>query len=130
MALTTPPEKVELTIPQTACSDIYCAACGKIDQHNRDRQATLGLERKFKTHDWSMRVNMSIVAMCIVDTWRVWSRINKREEVYTPFKSQKRVYGNLAAELIDNTYDHVGGGVRVRNAASQQEVNDDHLDPE
>ena len=69
-------------------------------------------------------MNMSIVAMCIVDTWRVWSLLNKTEE-YTPFESQKQFYGNLAAELIDNTYDHVGGGVRVRN-----EVNDDNLDPE
>ena len=122
--LTTPPEKVELTIPQTACSDIYFAACGKIDQHNRDRQATLCLERKFKTHDWSMRVNMSIIAMCIVDTWRVWSRINDSGES-SPIESQKQFYGNLAAELIDNTFDQVGGVARARNNNSQN----DEFDP-
>ena len=129
--LTTPPEKVQLTIPQTACSDIYFAACGKIDQHNRDRQSTLCMERKFKTHDWSMRVNMSIVAMCIVDTWRVWALLNKTDE-NSPIESQKQFYGHLAAELIDNTYDQVGGTsarVRTANVNDDNNLNPDLIDP-
>jgi hypothetical protein len=42
--LTTPPTCIEVVVPQTAITELYFAACGKIDKHNRDRQATLGLE--------------------------------------------------------------------------------------
>jgi hypothetical protein len=63
--MSTLPEKVELTIPQPAATELYYAAAGKIDQHNRDRQATITLETKLKTHDWSMRVNITfIVYVC------------------------------------------------------------------
>ena len=119
--LTTPPEKVELTIPQTACSDIYFAACGKIDQHNRDQQATLCLEQKFKTHDWSMRVNMSIIAICIVDTWSVWSRINDTGESCS-IESRKEFFGNLSAELSI--------GDEVSQARTNNSQGDDNFNPE
>ena len=56
---TTEPERVEVTIPQPQVCETYYSCCGKIDQHNRDRQDTLGLEIKIKTHDWSQRVNLS-----------------------------------------------------------------------
>ena len=75
--LTTPPEKMELVIPQPIAVETYYAVCSKVDQLNRDRQSTLSIERKFKTLDWSMRVNLTILSMCIVDAWRVWSRINR-----------------------------------------------------
>jgi hypothetical protein len=53
-----------------------------------------------------MRVNLTILAMILVDTWKVYSklvfpvddegnRINK--------ETQKQFYGRLAAELIENT---------------------------
>jgi hypothetical protein len=72
--LTTPPEKVELTIPQPITPEMYYSAAGKTDQHNRDQQATLAIETKLKTHNWSMRVNISILCMCVVDTWRAVTR--------------------------------------------------------
>ena len=40
-------EKVELTIPQTKCSEIYYNTCAAIDQHNRCRQETLDLEKRY-----------------------------------------------------------------------------------
>jgi Transposase IS4 len=125
--LTTPPEKVELTVPQPVATETYYAACQKIDQHNRDRQATLGLERKFKTHDWAKRVNMSILSMCIVDAWRVWSRITIKDGGERMYESQKEFYGHLSAELIDNTYDSVGGQTRRQES---QNLDEDGLDPD
>jgi Transposase IS4 len=65
------PEKVELEVPQPQAAEIYYDTCGRIDQSNRHRQATLKLEHKFKVHDWSDRVNHSILGMAIVDTWLV-----------------------------------------------------------
>jgi hypothetical protein len=67
---------------------------GCIDQSNCHRQATLKLERKFKTHDWSDRVNHSIFGMSIVDTWLVYSQCTQTEE-----EDQGAFYEYLAAEM-------------------------------
>ena len=40
-------ERVELIIPQTKCSEIYYDTCAAIDQHNRCRQETLDLEKRY-----------------------------------------------------------------------------------
>jgi Transposase IS4 len=100
----TPPEKVTKSLPQPQAAETYYEVCGKIDQHNRDKQATLGLERKLKTHDWSKRVNLTILSMCAVDAWKVWSRITV-DDAGNRVETQKEFYGHLAAELIDNNYD-------------------------
>ena len=110
----TPPEKLHITFPQPQAADLYYECCGKIDQHNRDRCATLGIERKYITKDWSKRVNLTILSMCFVDSWKVWSHISKDIEG-TLKETQKDFYGHLAAELIDNVYD----GIRRRNAAGE-----------
>jgi hypothetical protein len=111
---TTPPEKVTIRIPQPQAAELYYEVCGKIDNHNRDRQATLGLERKLKTHDWSKRVNLTILSMCMVDAWKVWSLITI-DELGNPVETQKAFYAHLAAELIDNNYD----GVQRRNQSGE-----------
>jgi hypothetical protein len=98
-----PPEKVELTIPQPKAAEVYYSTCGKIDQHNRCRQDTLCLERKLRTHRWDMRVNLSIFAMIVVDTWMVYSKCTNQTE--DDGESQKDFYTLLAEELIDNTFD-------------------------
>ena len=72
-----------------------------IDRHNRARQDTLGLEGKLETHDWAIRVNMTIFAMTVVDTWLAYSQCTETQ------KSQKDFYTILAEELIDNGYDLV-----------------------
>jgi Transposase IS4 len=118
--LTTPPERIELTIPQPAAAELFYTSAGKIDQHNRDRQATLGMETKLKTHDWSMRVNMTLLSMCIVDSWRVWTRISQ-DDRGNQRESQKTFYGNLAAELIDNSFDRVVGNTRNKRRANDDD---------
>lgn len=102
-----PPVKVKLVVPQPKACEKYYTCCAKIDQHNRDRQDTLGIERKFRTHKWSLRVNLSLLSICIVNTWRVYSRMtfgDTNEEGGA--ETQKDFYSYLAAELIDNTYDN------------------------
>ena len=48
-----PPEKVELVVPQPKAAETYYKGCTSIDRHNRDRQDTLSLERKFVMQSWS-----------------------------------------------------------------------------
>jgi hypothetical protein len=64
---------VELTIPQPKAAETYYTACSKIDQHNYHHQDTLMLERKMVTTDWSRCVNLSLMAICIVDAWHVYN---------------------------------------------------------
>jgi Transposase IS4 len=99
------PNRISYTIPQPRAAEIYYSCCEKIDQHNRDRQDTLMLERKVQTKDWSLRVNMTLLGMIFVDTWKVWQQFtyNNTEAIET----QKSFYGTLSAEMIDNTYDKV-----------------------
>ena len=96
-------ERIELTVPQPKACEIYYRACGKIDGHNRHRQATLMLETKLPTQDWSKRVNMSLFAMTVVDSWLTFSACTDATE------TQKEYYSLLAEELIDNTYDAAAG---------------------
>jgi hypothetical protein len=95
------PVLVELSVPQPQAAEIYYSCCGMIDRHNRCRQDDLQLERKLRTHDWSMRANTSILAMCIVDSWLVYKgcRGTRLENTQAEF------YIALAEELIDNDYD-------------------------
>ena len=57
------------------------------------------LERKLGTKDWAMRINMSLVAICIVDTWLAYKQCTGTQETQADF------YLALAEELIDNSYD-------------------------
>jgi hypothetical protein len=102
------PEKVELEVPQPLVAEIYYDTCGRMDQGNHLCQATLKLERKFRTHNWSDRVNHSIFGMSIVDTWLVYIKCTQTEE------DQGAFYEYLAGEMIENTFDMgVVGGTRM-----------------
>ena len=108
------PERVELTVPQPVVCEHYYNTCGKIDGHNRHRQATLQMERKLKTQDWAVRVNMSILCMIIVDSWLMWKGLLWIGEGQKGDfeEAQKLFYTYLSEELIDNTYNGVGSARR------------------
>ena len=76
--------------------------CAMIDCHNRHQQATMGIENKLVTQNWSMRVNLTIFSMIIVYTWLAYSQC-KGEGMMA--KKQKTFYTLLAEELIDNILD-------------------------
>lgn len=104
-----PPTRVQLTIPQPKAAELYYSACGMIDRHNRCRQDDLSIEKKLGTLDWSMRVNLSLLGMCIVDAWYAWNLCTGNTT-----EKQKEFYSGLAEELIDNRYDIIGSGQRGR----------------
>jgi hypothetical protein len=101
-------ERVEVTVPQPKACETYYSACGKIDGHNRHRQATLMLENKLPTQEWSRRVNMTLFGMIVVDSWLAFSACTDAQE------TQKEFYTLLAEELIDNTYADEGFNARRR----------------
>eukprot|EP00977_Amphora_coffeiformis_P024489 scaffold16003_cov149-Amphora_coffeaeformis.AAC.5 len=93
------PEPVHLSIRQPQASKIYYDNCGRIDQHNRIRQADLKVERKYGTNDWSLRVNLSLFSICVVDSYLLWNGTTGVKESLHDF------FSALAEELID--YGHV-----------------------
>jgi hypothetical protein len=95
-------ERVVVTVRQPKACEKYYSACGKIDGHNRHRQATLMLENKLPVHDWSKRVNMTFFGMTVVDSWLAFTACTQSCE------TQKEFYTLLSEELIDNTYDLEG----------------------
>ena len=95
------PERLEITIPQPKCAEEYYSSCAMIDRHNRSRQSTLDIEKKFRTQKWDMRVNLSILSIIIVDTWCVTKEIlGERYEA-----TESTFYTKLAEEMIENTID-------------------------
>jgi Transposase IS4 len=104
------PERVELVVPQPQATEVYYTACAQIDRHNLCRQADLDLEKKVGTHDWSFRVNCTVLRMIVVDAWLVYSGgcgIRTRMD-------QRAFYEQLADQLIDNSFD----SVRLRDRPS------------
>jgi hypothetical protein len=96
-------ERVDLELSQPQFVEQYYSACSAVDRHNRCRQADLKLEQKVKTHDWSYRVNMSLLGICIVDSWLLYSGARG----FRSHMTQREFYERLAEELIDNDYEKV-----------------------
>jgi hypothetical protein len=95
-------ERVKLTIPQPLAFETYYNTCAQINHHNRMRQDDLMLERKLGTMDWSLRVNLSLFGMCMVDAWLMYSKCTETEE------KQREFYELLAEVMINNTHDLCG----------------------
>lgn len=110
------PQRVQLTVPQPKACELYYSTCAAVDQHNRDRQATLQIEKKLLTKDWSQRVNLSILGICIVDTWKAWNLTTGNYDLGDKRVLQKEFYSSLSEELIDNKYDVGIGGNGSRRA--------------
>ena len=96
------PDNIELTIPQPKAAQIYYDVCSNIDQHNCHLQATLKLQLKLQTHDWSKIVNLLILAINMVDAWLVYQKCTQTTYI------QKDFYLYLSEQLIDNVYDIAG----------------------
>jgi hypothetical protein len=94
------PQLVDLVVPQPKAAETYYETCAMIDRHNRHRQDTLGIENKLVTQSWSMRVNLTILSMIVVDAWLAYSQC--RGEGQHQIERQKTFYSLLAEELINN----------------------------
>jgi hypothetical protein len=109
------PKCVELVVPEPQAAEEYYTACAQKDRHNRCRQADLDLEKKIGTHDWSFRVNCTVLGKVVVDAWLVYSGgrgIRTRMD-------QREFYEQLAEQLIDNAFDSVHF-VTARQTSSHQ----------
>jgi len=104
-------ERPVLTVPQPLVVETYYKCCAQIDRNNRCRQYEFLLERQLVTHNWSMRVNLSLLGMCVVNAWLLYAGARGPAAALT----QKQFYEDLAAQLIDNTYESVG--LRPRGVA-------------
>ena len=94
-------ERVDIVIPQLKAAEVYYNSCAAIDQHNRCRQDDLMLETKFVTHNWSRRVNMSLLGICIVDAWFAFQ--GSIGVTMCDIK-HREFYECLSEELIEKTF--------------------------
>jgi hypothetical protein len=123
------PARVDIEVRQPEVVEAYYSACAQIDRHDRCRQADLMLERKVGTHDWSFRVNCSLLGMIIVDAFLVYSggRGVRRH------MDQRSYYETLEDQLINNSFDFAGRRDRSAPLVDPQEVmrsgRDVHLTP-
>ena len=82
------------------------------------------IENKIGTKDWSMRINLSLVSICIVDSWLAFKQATGTSSTQAEF------YINLAEQLIDNEDDnsrqeprHSNSGEEPHRANLQDEIN-------
>eukprot|EP00170_Pyropia_yezoensis_P004870 contig_19818_g4884 len=97
-------QRVALTVPIPEVAVVYYNCCSMIERNNRCRQEDLQLDHKLVTHDRSMRVNLSLLGIFIVDSWLLYIGARGAAAALT----QSRYYEDLAAQLIDNSFDTVG----------------------
>jgi len=74
------------------------------------------LEHKLRTHDWSQRVNTSLLGVCIVEACLLHSGARGAAAL-----KQSEFYEGLAAALVDNSFDSVGWRPRRGAAAGEGE---------
>jgi hypothetical protein len=111
-ALNAEPELVDKRVSQPEVAVVYYSGCAKIDQHNRRRQADLQLETKIQTNDWSVRVNLSIFGMVVVDAFNLCRGCTAGQ---LPYCDQKWFYETLALDLIENDHDIISLRSRKRS---------------
>ena len=71
------------------------------------------------TQDWAKRICISILSLCIVDTWLAHSGI-----LGVNTECQNDFYSYLAEELINDIYDETGGISRSKVTPSRRLIND------
>ena len=86
--------------PQDERVGLSHGAAVTLRPHNRCLQDDLNLEKKFEVKEWSLRVNTSLLAICIVDAWLLYKGNCAGRDCMAP----NIFYATLAEELIDNKY--------------------------
>jgi hypothetical protein len=66
-------QRVTVKVKQPHVAELYYSSCSMIDRHNRCRQSDLMLERKYQTHDWSVRVCYSLLGTVGVASWLLYA---------------------------------------------------------
>jgi hypothetical protein len=100
--------RVSLEVLLRKGAEVYYSSCDLIDQHNRCRQDNLQLERKCFTTIWSMRLNVILIGIIIVDS--IFPGLGARGAI-AGLRSD--FYEELATELVSSNYDSAGLRRRV-----------------
>ena len=95
-------------------SGVLCGFSG-IDRHIRCRQQDLNMDKKFRVKRWSTRVNISILSLCIVDSWLLFKSRYGTARTIGPWI----YYCKLADSLIDNFKE--GSGASGESCAIEHE---------
>ena len=85
-------------MPQPKAYEIYYKACAAVDNYNHYRQSSLIIEKKLGTKYWAMRINIFLVAICIVDICLAYKISTGTEYTQADF------YIALSEEIIDDMY--------------------------
>ena len=91
-----------IKIPQVRVTKKYYEFSGAIDNHNRQRQEDLEIERYVKVMTWDTRFNHSILGIIVLDSYNFYQRVvhpSRKDRDPHEFISA------LADEMIDNTID-------------------------
>jgi len=104
---------MEIQIPDVYKT--YYDTFSRIDRQNRCRQDDWYL-KKFEVKDWSMRVNTSLLVVCVVDAWLLYMGTRSSR----PSMNPNEFYSLLAEGLIDNKYDSIGSR-KSRNPNEDEE---------
>jgi hypothetical protein len=94
---------VSLEVPQPKGAEVYYSSRDLIDQGNRGRQDDLLIERKCVATIWSMRLNVTLVGIMIVDS--IFLGLAARGAIAG---LQCDLYEELVTEDVSINYDSVG----------------------
>lgn len=111
------PERTEIFIPQPKAAEVYYSCCAAIDQHNRVRQSSLDIEKKYRVIDWDKRVNFTILSMILVDAWLAYKACRQQQS-----DNPAEFFVELAEDLIFNGFD-AGPNAGTRQVNQQVFVN-------
>lgn len=94
-------ENFDLEIPLSEFVSTYYKMWSQADRHNRWKQDHFRLENVSHTNDWSLRLNMSLLNMIIVDSWSLYKGATEARSCI----KQIQFFLNFAEDFIDNNYD-------------------------
>ena len=89
----------------------------QVDRHNRYR-SEVGLEKAFFVKEWTFRINLSLLAMIVVDTYLLYLKTRPANMNPKNVHDCSSFTELLAGELIDNNYDGKNLRSKKRSASS------------
>lgn len=94
------PRHVDISVPQPSFVGRYYELCAAMDRHDRCLRDDLMLERKIGIKHWHFRLTCSILGILIVDSWLMYSGVQRGLEMLP----QHLFYIQLATFLLKQRY--------------------------
>lgn len=106
-------ERLHIDFERPEVVNLFHSFASMIDQHNACRQEMLKFETTWKTQNWHIRCNMTLMALNIVDAWYVY-----KASTGVDWK-QRKFYSMLCEQLIDNNWDKKPGALYKESGARE-----------